>query len=48
MYEYYEYKGEPLTCIRELDHRREWISDIKCSPCTPRPEWRAVSGGIAR
>ena len=36
VYEYYEYKGEPrLTCIRELDHRREWISDIKYSPCTP-------------
>ena len=36
VYEYYEYKGEPrLTCIRELDGRREWISDIKYSPCTP-------------
>ena len=36
VYEYYEYKGEPrLTCIKELDLRHEWISDIKYSPCTP-------------
>jgi WD40 repeat protein len=36
VYELYSYKGTyRLTCIKELDMRNEWISDIKYSPCTP-------------
>jgi WD40 repeat protein len=36
VYELYSYKGQyRLTCIKELDIRNEWISDLKYSPCTP-------------
>ena len=36
VYELYSYKGQyRLTCIKELDTRNEWISDLKYSPCTP-------------
>lgn len=36
IYELYSYKGQSrLTCIKELDSRNEWISDLKYSPCTP-------------
>ena len=36
VYELYSYKGQSrLTCIKELDTRNEWISDLKYSPCTP-------------